>query len=165
MMSGKAGTTLTTMVGAMGSRFASAAKSLQAMAPGEETFRVALKGVTKEYIKNTTKSLGKNVGTKAIGNPMSEKQQQPESPEDENRLIAQRREKLNVIREKRNAFPNDFRPENSAAELPQQFAEKTKEELQELALEVSVAGRMMLDRKSFKVLQDGSGRIQIFANK
>jgi lysyl-tRNA synthetase class 2 len=36
---------------------------------------------------------------------------------DENKLIAQRREKLQQMRENGNAFPNDFRRNSMAAEL------------------------------------------------
>ncbi|MAL99744.1 lysine--tRNA ligase [Hydrocarboniclastica marina] len=85
---------------------------------------------------------------------------------DENRLISERRAKLAEIRES-NAipFPNDFRRTATAAELQEKYGEKTKEELQDMAVEVAVAGRMMLDRKAFKVLQDTSGRVQIYAAK
>ena len=37
--------------------------------------------------------------------------------QDENRLIAERREKLKAIREKANAFPNDWSREDTAAEF------------------------------------------------
>ena len=37
--------------------------------------------------------------------------------QDENRLIAERRAKLDAIRRERNAFPNDFRREHYAADL------------------------------------------------
>ena len=87
------------------------------------------------------------------------------SNSEENKLVVERRAKLAELRELGNAFPNDFRPANAAADLQREYGEKTKEELAELAIEVSIAGRMMLDRKSFKVVQDGSGRIQIFATK
>jgi lysyl-tRNA synthetase class 2 len=84
---------------------------------------------------------------------------------DENRLIAERRAKLAEIRSQGIAFPNTFRRDSLAAELHAQFGDKTKDELEQLAIRVAVAGRIMLDRKSFKVLQDMSGRIQIYADK
>ena len=45
---------------------------------------------------------------------------------DENKLIAQRREKLNAIREQRNAFPNNFRRNDYAADLHEKFGDKDK---------------------------------------
>ena len=39
------------------------------------------------------------------------------TPEDENKLIAQRREKLSSMREAGNAFPNDFRRNALAEDL------------------------------------------------
>ena len=84
---------------------------------------------------------------------------------DENRLIAERRAKLNEWRESGEAFPNHFRRDSLAADLQKQYGELSKEELEEKQIQVAVAGRLMLDRKAFKVLQDMSGRIQIFAPK
>ncbi|WOD29830.1 lysine--tRNA ligase [Alloalcanivorax xenomutans] len=84
---------------------------------------------------------------------------------DENRLIAERRAKLAAWREQGAAFPNDFRRDALAADLQAQYGELSKEELEERDIQVAVAGRLMLDRKAFKVLQDMSGRIQIYASK
>ena len=84
---------------------------------------------------------------------------------EENRLIAERRAKLNEWRENGDAFPNHFRRDSLAADLQKQYGELSKEELEEKNIQVAVAGRLMLDRKAFKVLQDMSGRIQIFAPK
>ncbi|BFM11671.1 lysine--tRNA ligase [Simiduia litorea] len=84
---------------------------------------------------------------------------------DENRLIAERRAKLAAIREKGNAFPNSFRRDHTAAELQAAHGEKTKEELETLGLVAAVAGRVMAKRGPFLVLQDGSGQIQLYADK
>ena len=84
---------------------------------------------------------------------------------EENKLIAERRSKLDAIREKGNAFPNDFKPANKSQELQNQFGEKTKEELEALNHIVSVAGRIMAKRGPFLVLQDGEGSIQLYADK
>ncbi len=84
---------------------------------------------------------------------------------EENRLIAERRAKLNEWRENGDAFPNHFRRDSLAADLQKQYGALSKEELAEKNIQVAVAGRLMLDRKAFKVLQDMSGRIQIFAPK
>ncbi|ASK33476.1 lysine--tRNA ligase [Alcanivorax sp. N3-2A] len=85
--------------------------------------------------------------------------------QDENRLIAERRAKLGEWRAGGAAFPNHFRRDSLAADLQAQYGELSKEELAEKNIQVAVAGRLMLDRRAFKVLQDMSGRIQIFAPK
>lgn len=86
--------------------------------------------------------------------------------QDENRLIAERRAKLGELRaHSANPFPNDFRRSATALSLQQAYGDKSKDELKDMAIEVAVAGRMMLDRKAFKVLQDMSGRLQIYASK
>ncbi len=86
--------------------------------------------------------------------------------EEENKLIAQRREKLNLIREQGNAFPNDFRRNVISGELHAEYGEKSKEELESLNIRVNVAGRMMLKRvmgkASFATVQDMSGQIQFY---
>lgn len=91
------------------------------------------------------------------------------TPEDENKLIAQRREKLSALRESGNAFPNDFRRDVMAAELHQHYGDKSAEELEALGQRVSIAGRMMAKRvmgkASFTKLQDMSGQIQLFLQR
>ena len=87
------------------------------------------------------------------------------SVEEENKLIALRRQKLAQIREQGQAFPNGFRRSFYSAELQKQHAGKTKEELEALALNVSVAGRIMLDRGAFIVIEDVSARIQLYVNR
>ncbi|WP_332776142.1 lysine--tRNA ligase [Polaromonas sp.] len=92
---------------------------------------------------------------------------------DDNQLIAERREKLKAIRHAGVAFPNDVKPVDRAEALFALYDGKTKEELEPLAVKVSVAGRMMLKRvmgkASFATLQDASfgpsgGRIQVYIN-
>ncbi|GAA0795237.1 lysine--tRNA ligase [Marinobacterium sediminicola] len=85
--------------------------------------------------------------------------------QDENRLIAERREKLAALRQAGNAFPNTFRRDSYAEDLQQAHGEKSKEELEAAEIRVSVAGRVMLNRGAFMVLQDMSGRIQLYVNK
>ncbi len=85
--------------------------------------------------------------------------------QDENRLIAERREKLAALRQEGNAFPNTFRRDSYAEDLQQAHGDKSKEELEEAGIRVSVAGRVMLNRGAFMVLQDMSGRIQLYVNK
>ena len=88
---------------------------------------------------------------------------------DENKLIAQRREKLNQIRERGIAFPNDFRRNVVAGELHAEYGDKDGETLEQLAIRVKVAGRLMsrriMGKASFAHLQDMSGRIQLFVQR
>ncbi|MCU0972196.1 MAG: lysine--tRNA ligase [Gammaproteobacteria bacterium] len=88
---------------------------------------------------------------------------------DENKLIAQRREKLARLREAGIAFPNDFRRNVVTGELHAEYGEKTPEALEELGLRVRVAGRMMsrrvMGKASFVHLQDMSGRIQLYLQR
>lgn len=88
---------------------------------------------------------------------------------DESELIGRRRAKLAAIREKGIAFPNDFRPGAKAAQLHRKYAELSKEQLADEALEVSVAGRIVLFRAmgktSFLTMADVSGRIQLYVRK
>jgi len=83
---------------------------------------------------------------------------------DENKLIAQRREKLQEIRQKGSAFPNDFRRSAYARNLHDEFDEQSKEEIEAIAKVVSVAGRVIRIRGPFIVLLDGSGQIQLYLN-
>ncbi len=86
--------------------------------------------------------------------------------QDENRLIAQRREKLTAIRSRRNAFPNDFRRDCLAADLHAAHEAHSKEALEALGRQVSVAGRVVRMRGPFLVIQDVSGTLQLyFAHK
>ncbi len=88
---------------------------------------------------------------------------------DENKLIAQRREKLSALREQGNAFPNNFRRDTMAVECHEMYGDKSAEELEQLDIKVSVAGRMMAKRimgkASFTQLQDMSGRIQLYLQR
>ena len=99
---------------------------------------------------------------------MSDENQSP--PQDENHVIADRREKLKALRASCPdgiAFPNDYRPEHVARELLAAHGSKTKEEFETNAhIDVKVAGRIMLKRlmgkAAFATIQDGSGRIQLY---
>lgn len=86
-------------------------------------------------------------------------------PQDENRLIAERREKLRQLRVEGKAFPNTFRRDSYAADIQSAHADKTKEALEVEAIKMSVAGRVMLNRGAFMVLQDMTGRVQLYVNK
>jgi lysyl-tRNA synthetase class 2 len=88
-----------------------------------------------------------------------------EKQHDENKLIAERRAKLDAMRAEGNAYPNDFRRNSIADELHQTFASHEDEALRNEHVEVTVAGRMMAKRvmgkASFVKLQDRSGQIQL----
>ncbi|UTV27295.1 lysine--tRNA ligase [Photobacterium atrarenae] len=87
--------------------------------------------------------------------------------QDENKLIAERRAKLDMIREscKANGHPNDFRRDSLAADLQAKFGELSKEALEEAGHVVAIAGRVMAKRGPFLAIQDVSGRIQAYAAK
>ena len=101
------------------------------------------------------------------------------APQDDNQLIAERREKLRALREVQAqgggvAFPNNFKPAHKAAQLHLEHGEATNEALEATPVTVSVAGRMMLKRvmgkASFATVQDGSlgevgGRIQLYVTR
>lgn len=88
---------------------------------------------------------------------------------DENELIAQRRMKLDALREAGNAFPNTFRRDSYAEALHEQYDDFDKDELKAKAIRVKVAGRMVLRRimgkASFATLQEMTGRIQLYVRR
>ncbi|NIB43331.1 lysine--tRNA ligase [Pseudomaricurvus alkylphenolicus] len=93
-------------------------------------------------------------------------QSQDKQPQDDNKLIAVRREKLQALREQDGpTFPNDFRPEHKSLELKQAYGDKSKEELEELGNVVSVAGRIVAMRGPWVVVQDSVDRIQLYITK
>jgi lysyl-tRNA synthetase, class II len=84
----------------------------------------------------------------------------------ENHLIAERKAKLERLREKGNAFPNDFRRNAAADELHTAYGAHAAEWFETHPIRVAVAGRMMAKRimgkASFAKLTDRSGSIQLF---
>jgi lysyl-tRNA synthetase class 2 len=97
--------------------------------------------------------------TDAVTDPNSQ-------PPDENRLIAERREKLRALRESGIAFPNDFAPDAFLDDLQQEFDGQNAEAVEAANRRVKVAGRVMLKRGQGKVsfiqIQDVTGRLQLF---
>ncbi|GAC13432.1 lysine--tRNA ligase [Aliiglaciecola lipolytica] len=87
--------------------------------------------------------------------------------QDENKLIAERRAKLEQIRTEcsSNGFPNSFRREFYSQDLQDEFGEHEKEALADLGKVVSIAGRILAKRGPFLLLQDMTGRIQSYASK
>ena len=91
------------------------------------------------------------------------------APVDENRLIAERREKLRALHGAGIAFPNDFAPDAFAGDLRREFEDREAwpaEKIDALARRVKFGGRIMSRRDTGKLAfvhaQDASGRIQLF---
>ena len=78
-----------------------------------------------------------------------------------------RRNKMNDLKEKGiDPFGQKFVRNANSASIKAAYAEKTKEELEESNIEVSIAGRIMTKRRQGKIgfmhIQDRDGQIQIF---
>ncbi|MET1254095.1 lysine--tRNA ligase [Aliikangiella maris] len=86
---------------------------------------------------------------------------------EDNKLIAERRAKLANIRQQcdANGHPNQFKPKHLTADLQKKYGGKSKEELLEMNITASIAGRVMAKRGPFFVVQDVAGRIQTYASK
>ncbi|OPF87841.1 lysine--tRNA ligase [Vagococcus martis] len=81
-----------------------------------------------------------------------------------------RREKMAELRDKGlDPFGTRFERTTNAKELHEKYDDKTKEELQELNLTATIAGRIMTKRGKGKVgfahLQDREGQVQIYVRK
>jgi len=85
---------------------------------------------------------------------------------DQNKLILERRKKLESLREGGFNYPRGLEIDAYSQDLQEQFASLTGEDLQTKNQEVMVAGRMMAKRvmgkSSFSKIKDGTGEIQIF---
>ena len=86
-------------------------------------------------------------------------------PQDENRLIAERRAKLGKASSEWTGLPNDFRREHYCGELVGKLGAMEKDALEAEGLRASVAGRVMLNRGAFIVIQDMTGRLQLYVNR
>jgi lysyl-tRNA synthetase class 2 len=84
----------------------------------------------------------------------------------QNELLALRRAKLEDLRSKGNAFPNDFKRDALAEDLHASYDSFEQDKLESKNIEVSVAGRVMLQRvmgkASFITIQDLTGQIQAY---
>lgn len=96
-------------------------------------------------------------------------QEHTDQQQDENHVIAERREKLKALREQGVAFPNDFRRTHFSGDLHAAHDAKGGEALDQEGVRVIVAGRMMLKRvmgkASFATVQDTQSRIQLFITR
>ncbi len=92
-----------------------------------------------------------------------------EENQNENDLIAQRRQQLQELRDQGSAFKNDFKRDSLAADLQEKHGDKSKEELEQESIKVAIAGRMMsrriMGKASFAHLQDMSGKIQLYVRR
>ncbi len=87
---------------------------------------------------------------------------------DENELIAQRFSKLDELREKGQAYPNDFKREHTSQFL-KPFEDKSAEALKEEPITVKMAGRIMtrrlMGKASFVHIKDVDGLTQVYVRK
>ena len=88
---------------------------------------------------------------------------------EENRLIAERRAKLDELRQAGQAYPNDFRKNSISSDLHTRFCDIPAEELEQVEDAFSVAGRIMAKRVMGKLafvrLQDRGGSIQLMLQR
>jgi lysyl-tRNA synthetase class 2 len=100
---------------------------------------------------------------------MTDKHTSLTSETDENRLIAERRGKLNELRDAGQAYPNDFRKNSTSGSLIERFADSDADELAQVEEVFAVAGRMMAKRVMGKIafvrLQDRNGSIQLMIQR
>jgi lysyl-tRNA synthetase class 2 len=92
------------------------------------------------------------------------------NPDDQSEQVRVRFEKLTRLRQKtENPYKNGVVPSSLAAELHSAYDERSKEELEPLAIPCSVAGRIMAIRDfgkaAFVRVKDRSGLIQLFVQK
>lgn len=89
----------------------------------------------------------------------------------ENDLIAQRHAKLKALQQKaaeqgKTAYPNTFKREDYCQDLQNQFDGVDKATIEAGdKVYAKVAGRVMLNRGSFIVIQDMTGRIQLYVDR
>ncbi|XBC39614.1 MAG: lysine--tRNA ligase [Buchnera aphidicola (Chaetogeoica yunlongensis)] len=81
----------------------------------------------------------------------------------------ERIKKLNYVKRLGYDFPNNFKPKDDFLSLLLKYKGCTREELNELNVLVSVAGRILnkriMGKSSFFVLKDSEGEIQLYVNK
>ncbi len=93
----------------------------------------------------------------------------PVQAHEEEKLVAERREKLTALRERGIAFPNDFRRNVMAGELHAEYGAKDNAGLEAQPVRVHLAGRMMtcriMGKASFVHIQDMSGKMQLYVQR
>jgi lysyl-tRNA synthetase class 2 len=100
---------------------------------------------------------------------MNDQTEAPRTEAEENRLIAERRGKLDALREEGQAFPNDFETNSLSSDLHLRFQDALSDELAEVDETFAVAGRIMAKRVMGKIafvrLQDRGGDIQLMIQR
>ena len=88
---------------------------------------------------------------------------------DLNKQFTERKEKLEELRKKGNAYPNDFKRKDLVRDIFDDHNSKEKEILEKENNKVIIAGRIMtrrlMGKASFMHIQDMSGRIQVYLKK
>ena len=88
---------------------------------------------------------------------------------EENKLITERKKKLDEIKKKYKPYPNSFKKLHSTYVVVSKYSNCEKESLAEDAVNVSVSGRLLTIRNmgnsSFANLHDENGNIQIYLQK
>tara|TARA_Y100000590_G_scaffold102939_4_gene117019 strand:+ start:20933 stop:22405 length:1473 start_codon:yes stop_codon:yes gene_type:complete len=89
--------------------------------------------------------------------------------EDDNKLILERKKKLDRIKEKFNPYPNTFKKTDDSILLVEKYKDIEKDDLKNKNVSVSIAGRLLMIREmgnsTFADLHDESGKIQIYLQK
>ena len=89
--------------------------------------------------------------------------------DDENKLITERKKKLDAIRKNYAAYPNSFRKKDNSSDLIKDYNDIEKPELEKKAIKVTIAGRLLTIRgmgnSTFANLHDEFGKIQIYLQK
>ena len=93
--------------------------------------------------------------------------EQNQNAQDENKLIAERRAKLEKLREgsASNGHPNDFRKTHFAADIKAELGGKDKEEVAAAGKRVAVSGRVMRRGGPFVGINDGTESLQVYMAK
>ena len=88
---------------------------------------------------------------------------------EDNKLIVERKKKLDELSKKTKLYPNDFHRDTYAEELISKYGQRTKDDLENEKDFFSLAGRLLTIRKmgnsTFANLHDYSGKIQLFLSK
>ena len=88
---------------------------------------------------------------------------------EDNKLIVERKKKLDELSKKAKLYPNDFHRDTYAEELISKYGQRTKDDLENEKDIFSLAGRLLTIRKmgnsTFANLHDYSGKIQLFVSK
>ncbi len=96
-------------------------------------------------------------------------QEKQEKTENLNNVMQERRLKLDALREKGQAYPNDFRRNATSGDVREKCADKDEAALEAQKYEFTLAGRLMtrriMGKASFATIQDMDGKIQIYVSR